>query len=199
MGASRCAYAPYAWSVVGWRFFSLHCEVGKLLPGKRRKRFFFEKKEPKTFALGLVAGLARSAIDKSFCFFFQKEALSFCMRLVMTSPGMQRLLLEIICARRAGFAICFVFGRQELSRGYCCDFRPMAARGRPSPSHRCAAGPSLSRKRGRGFFRPAGRVGCPAGSGRRLFPDTRTSSHCSWGRFARRRRPGGWSRGAGRR
>jgi hypothetical protein len=40
-----------------------------------KKAFFFEKKNQKTFAMLALATLKRA---KSFCFFFQKEALSCC-------------------------------------------------------------------------------------------------------------------------
>jgi hypothetical protein len=38
---------------------------------------FFEKKEPKNFCAALAASSPRRARGKSFCFFFQKEALAF--------------------------------------------------------------------------------------------------------------------------
>jgi hypothetical protein len=42
----------------------------------QEKRFFFEKKNQKTFILKAVAGRG-PLIRKSFCVFFQKEALSY--------------------------------------------------------------------------------------------------------------------------
>jgi hypothetical protein len=43
---------------------------------KQGKQFFFEKKNQKTFApLSGGAGESRDSVRKSFCFFFQKEAL----------------------------------------------------------------------------------------------------------------------------
>jgi hypothetical protein len=42
------------------------------------KQFFFEKKNQKTFdTWGVFAGSMRAPMNKSFCFFFQKEALPF--------------------------------------------------------------------------------------------------------------------------
>jgi hypothetical protein len=44
----------------------------------RRKRFFFEKKNQKTFAYeGITARSTRMPKSQSFCFFFQKEALPY--------------------------------------------------------------------------------------------------------------------------
>jgi hypothetical protein len=44
--------------------------------GKEGKQFFFEKKNQKTFViLASSPASARTPIYKSFCFFFQKEAL----------------------------------------------------------------------------------------------------------------------------
>jgi hypothetical protein len=44
----------------------------------RRKRFFFEKKNQKTFAYeGITARSTRMPTSQSFCFFFQKEALPY--------------------------------------------------------------------------------------------------------------------------
>jgi hypothetical protein len=54
---------------------------GGALRRGRRKAFFFEKKNQKTLAF-LVGGVAtRASSGRSFCFFFQKEALSFLSRL----------------------------------------------------------------------------------------------------------------------
>jgi hypothetical protein len=38
--------------------------------------FFFEKKNQKTFDHGVRRRRVRDSANKSFCFFFQKEALS---------------------------------------------------------------------------------------------------------------------------
>jgi hypothetical protein len=44
---------------------------------KRKQEFFFDKKEPKNFfLLGRAVDPTRAPMCKSFCFFFQKEALS---------------------------------------------------------------------------------------------------------------------------
>jgi hypothetical protein len=43
----------------------------------RKKQFFFEKKNQKTFDYeGVAAGSTRMPMNKSFWFFFQKELLS---------------------------------------------------------------------------------------------------------------------------
>jgi hypothetical protein len=50
-----------------------------LFIGRGKARVLFEKKNQKTFVYRAYAlHLTRTSMSKSFCFFFQKEVLSFC-------------------------------------------------------------------------------------------------------------------------
>jgi hypothetical protein len=57
-----------------WMDFAKEMALGE----KARKRFFFEKKNQKTFIIKELWRSVRTPYRKSFCVFFQKEALSFC-------------------------------------------------------------------------------------------------------------------------
>jgi hypothetical protein len=63
---------------IGWMSIrpAISRKRGIFLDRQERKSFFFEKKNQKTFINKCVRCRSVRAMDKSFCFFFQKETLS---------------------------------------------------------------------------------------------------------------------------
>jgi hypothetical protein len=50
----------------------------RLAKGKKASRSFLKKRTKKLYSHSIKAAAPRAPISKSFCFFFQKEALSCC-------------------------------------------------------------------------------------------------------------------------
>jgi hypothetical protein len=56
--------------------------------GQERKQFFLKKRTKKLFSHCIDGAATRALMNKSFCFFFQKEGLSCFGRASLKAPGM---------------------------------------------------------------------------------------------------------------